>query len=226
LNFHEEYKTIETICRNICKDKDLVGDLTQEVALIWVELAPEKKERILFTDSFTWWVARTTKNLWSSTSSPFYSKYRKVKAQEYQVYHSPPNEEYDSTTDDQFELVMKYFDSLFPSEYNIMFSYYFKEMTIMEIVQRFDVDKNFVWNTIKRVGRSLKRKVEWETYGWQEAQLLELVIDYVGKKRLKIEERQVILDVYNLLYQDRFNNVYDKERIGILLEKIVYRLRI
>lgn len=96
----------------------------------------------------------------------------------------------------------------------------------MDIVQRFDVDKNFVWNTIKRVGRSLKRKVQWELQGWNETQLLEMVIDYVGKKRLKIEERQIVLDVYNVLHDGNFNNVYDKERILQMLGKLVIRLKL
>jgi len=226
LDFNQEYSIIGEICNNICKDKDLVGDLTQEVALIWCELDPNKKNVIHNSNSFTWWVARTTKNLWSSSSSPFYSKYRKVKTQQYQSYNTPDPDQYDYQADEQFELMMKYVDRLFPSEYNIIHSYYFKGMTIMDIVQRFDVDKNFVWNTIKRVGRSLKRKVQWELQGWNETQLLEMVIDYVGKKRLKIEERQIVLDVYNVLHDGNFNNVYDKERILQMLGKLVIRLKL
>ena len=215
---------IGEICRNICKDRSLVDDLIQEVALIWAELSCEKKDKVRKSGAFKWWVARTTKNLWSSSSSPFYSKYRKNKAHEWSEYHTQAEVEWDAEEDERYELLLSYIDVLFPSEYNILHSYYFQHLTIMQIVTKFDVDKNFVWNTIKRVERSLKRKMEWSMFGYKELELADMVSDYIGKSRLKVEERQIILDIYNLLFDNNFNNVYDKNRIFGFLDKIVSRL--
>lgn len=201
-----------------------MDDLIQEVALIWTELSDEKRDKVKDSGAFKWWVARTTKNLWSSSSSPFYSKYRKVKAQEYAEYHTTTEVEWDEDEDTRYEMLLSYVDRLFPSEYNIIHSYYFQGLTIMQIVKKFDIDKNFVWNTIKRVERSLKRKMEWSEFGYCEVALSELVCGYVGKSRLKVEERQIVLDVYNILFAESFNNVYDKERIFLFLDKIVKRL--
>jgi len=226
LDFNQEYSIIGEICRNICKDKDLIDDLIQEVALIWIELSEEKKQKIKATDSFTWWVARTTKNLWSSSSSPFYSKYRKVKTQEFSDWNTPEVDEYDYTVDQDYETLMKFVNVLFPSEYNIMHSYYFKNMTIMDIVYKFDVDKNFVWNTLKRCGKSLKRKIFWDRNGLSKEETEDLIINFIGKKRLKVEERQIVLDVYNYLHGNTFNNVYDKDKILEMLKKIVSDLNL
>ena len=229
MDFQEEYSIIGQICRNICKDKDLVDDLIQEVSIIWFQYPEHKKDKVRTNNAFKFWVARTTKNQWSSSSSPFYNKYRKVSrsAQEFQAWHSPEDVEYDSLPDEQYELMMKHIDRLFPSEYNILYSYYFKKMTIMDIVARFDVEKTFVWKTLKRVGKSLKRKVQWDVHGYTEQELLELVVNLVGKKyKMNIDERQIVLDVHNVLFGGRFNNVYDHKAIEQMLAKLVIRLKL
>jgi predicted DNA-binding protein YlxM (UPF0122 family) len=149
-----------------------------------------------------------------------------MRGQEFQTYHSPEEVVYDGEVDTQYELMMKYVDRLFPSEYNIIHSYYFKKMTIMDIVAKFDVEKTFVWKTLKRVGRSLKRKVHWEINGYTEQELLELVVNYVGKYRMNVEERQIVLDVHNVLYGGNFNNVYDLKKIEEMLNKLIVRLKL
>ena len=100
-------------------------------------------------------------------------------------------------------------------------------MTIMDIVARFDVEKTFVWKTLKRVGKSLKRKVQWDVHGYTEQELLELVVNLVGKKyKMNIDERQIVLDVHNVLYGGSFNNVYDRKVIEQMLAKLVIRLKL
>lgn len=221
MNFHEEYKTIETICRNICKDKDLVDDLIQEVGLIWLDLDPVKKTKIHNSCSFRWWVARVVKQQWSSSSSPFYSKYRKNKHQEYQPYHHVPDEVYDTTQDLQWAQLQKHIRQLYPSEYNIFTSYYKQHLTIMQITDKYDVDKNFVWSTLKRVRESLQRRINWEIHGWNTTELVELLAPYVGKKRLKAEERQVVVDVHSVVNSSTYNNIHDRDVVNKILKSLI-----
>lgn len=221
-----EYTIITEICHNLCKDRGLVDDLIQEITIAWCEVNEDKQRKVRETDSFKWWTIRTTKNQWHSVSSPFYTKYRKNMSIEFNPDMPVEDTEYNYEADETLSLLDKHINNLFPSEYNIIQSYYMHGMTIMQICHRFDVDKNFVWNTIKRVGRSIKRKMEWDLYGWTHPQMIELIADFVGRKKLKIEERQIILDVHNYVHKERFNNVYDKEAINKILARIVLTLKV
>ncbi len=225
LDFQKEYEIITEICRNVCKDQDLVDDLIQEVTIIWLDLDPEKKWRIQDSKSFRWWTARVVKQQWSSSSSPFFTKYRKH-------VHNPVYEnlqiaevEYDSTPDENWAKLQRHVRALYPSEFNIFNSYYKKEMTIMEITKHFGVDKNFVWSTLKRVKGSLQRKIDWEVNGWSREELQEALAPLVGRKRLKAEERQLVLDVHWCLHGQYYNNVYDRELVERVLKALVTFLR-
>jgi len=218
-----EYNIIKEVCHNICKDPNLVEELIQEVSLIWLELAPGKKEAISKSNSFKWWTIKVVQQQWSSSTSPFYTKYRKVQVQEFQEYHRH-QELPEQDNERQYELLEKHIDLLFPSEFNIFTSYHLLGLTIMQIVEKYDVDKNFVWNTLQRVTRSIRRKVKWDTEGWTKDELRELIAGYSDKRKLKAEERQIILDVNYILNGSRFSNIHDKEQIQKILADLENKL--
>jgi len=224
LDFNQEYSIIGEICKNVCRDPDLVDDLIQEVAFIWLQLDPVKKTRIHNSNSYRWWVARVVKQQWSSSSSPFYTKYRKRQHQEYQHYHSPVDEEYDVTPDLQWAHLQDHVRQLFPSEFNIFRSYYNQGLTMMQITEKYNVDKNFVWATLKRVRESLERRINWEINGWTQAEVSEMIAPFVGKKRLKAEERQMVLDVNYIVHNRKYNNIHDREVVNKVLEVLVSTL--
>lgn len=216
---------IGEICRNICRDQDLVEDLIQEVALIWIDLDPVKKTKIHNSNAFKFWIARVVKQQWSSSSSPFYSKYRKRKDTQYESKHSPVDEEYDTTPDLQHAHLQRHVRGLFPSEFNIFNSYYKENLTIMQITEKYGVDKNFVWSTLQRVKTSLERKINWEVNGWTIEEVIEMIAPMVGKKRLKVDERQIILDVNYICTNTYFNNIYDKEVVNAILKNLIAQLK-
>lgn len=219
-----EWQVIEEICSKICHDESLLPDLIQDISLVWLELDPNKKTKILEEEAFSFWVARTVTNQWHSSTSTFYTKYRKDRSHELPT--EIPEEEYDSTLDERTETVRVWTASLFPSDQNILRSYYESNMTIMQIANHYDVDKNFVWNTIQRVVKSFKRRAEWQKSRPKAEQLGDLIIDLIGKTRLKIEERQLVLDVHNMIHPDKFYNVYDKQHVLELLNKVTRTLQL
>lgn len=219
-----EWQIIEEICSKICHDKSLLPDLIQEISLAWLELDSYKKTKILDEEAFHFWVARTVTNQWHSSTSTFYTKYRKDKSQDLLV--DLPEEEYDATLDDRTETVRVWINSLFPSDQNIIRAYYEGNMTIMQIANRYDVDKNFVWNTIQRVIKSFKRRAEWQKSRPGSENLGDLIVDLVGKTRLKVEERQLVIDVHNMIHPDKFYNVYDKQHVLELLNKVTQTLKL
>ena len=225
MDLNQEYSIITEICNNICKDPNLVGDLTQEISLVWLDLREEKKTAIRESGSFRWWAARTIKQQWASSSSPFYTKYRKNAHQEYQSHHSPAEEEYDTEPDENYALLQKHVRALFPSEYNIFNSYYKQNLTIMQITHKFGVDKNFVWSTLKRVRDSLSRKIRWEMNGWRQEDMQELLAPFIGRRRLKADERQVILDIHWVVNGQNINSIYDRDVVDRVLKNLVTSLK-
>ena len=219
-----EYNIISDICRNICKDPNLIDDLIQEVALIWVELDPVKKEAIYKSQSFKWWTIKVVQQQWASSTSPFYSKYRKSQSQEFQEYHRHQEIE-EQNNEYQYEAIEKHIDILFPSEYNIFTSYHLLGLTIMQIVDKYGIDKNFVWNTLQRVTRSIRRKTRWDLEGWSKQELRDLIQGYTTKRKLKAEERQIILDVNYALTDSKFSNIHDKAQVQKILIDLESRLK-
>ena len=69
MTFEDEYTIIQEICRNVCKDPDLVDDLTQEVSLIWFQQDEDKKDAI--RSYFKFWISRVVTNQYKSSTSPF-----------------------------------------------------------------------------------------------------------------------------------------------------------
>ncbi len=218
-----EWQIIEEICTKICRDTSLLPDLIQDIALTWLELDGEKKRMIVEKEVFSYWVARTVQNQWNSSTSTFYTKYRKETGREF--IGDPVGEEYDSAWDDAAEMIKAWVDTLFPSDQNIIRAYFYQNLTIMQIASKYDVDKNFVWMTIHRVLRSLKRKSQWHQQTPSSEILSDLLIELVGKTRLKIEERQLVLDIHNQIHGDNFANVYDKQQCLTILNKCVRTLK-
>jgi RNA polymerase sigma factor (sigma-70 family) len=219
-----EWKIIEEICTKICHDSSLLTDLIQEISLAWLELDEDKKKLIQEKNIFSYWTARTVQNQWNSNTSTFYTKYRKETGREF--IGDLVGEEYDSALDEASEMIKSWVDTLFPSDQNIIRAYFYQDLTIMQIATKYDVDKNFVWNTIHRVLRSFKRRSKWQQQAPRPEILSDLLIDLVGKSRLKIEERQLVLDIHNQMHGDGFANVYDKQQCLLILDKCVRTLKL
>jgi predicted DNA-binding protein YlxM (UPF0122 family) len=218
-----EWQVIEEICSKICNDSSLLPDLIQEISLVWLELDGEKKRLIQENKAFPFYISKVISNQWNSSTSTFYTKYRKETGREYTV--DLAGEEYDSGLDGMTELMREWIDGLFPSDQNIIRSYFFQNLTIMQISAKYDVDKNFIWNTIQRVLKSLKRRAQWHHKCPFRSDLLEMLSPLAEKPRLKIEERQLVIDVHNHLYETPFNNPYDKQKCLALLQKCLLILK-
>lgn len=218
-----EWQVIQEICTKICHNSDLVQDLIQEISIIWLELDPDKKQLIRDKGIFSFWVARTVTNQWHSSTSTFYTKYRRE-------HQELPREiemvlELNSGETEVIELINEWISFLFPSERTIVNAYYYSGLTIAQISAKFSVDKNFVWNTIHRVLRSFRRKLEWHNTPPSRQELAQLIRPLEGKTKLKIEERQLVLDVANSIFKDKFYNVHDRKQITSILTRIISHLK-
>lgn len=218
----EEYNIIQEICGNICKDKGLVEDLIQEVALIFLELDRAQQEKT--RKYFRYWVIRVVSNQYKSNTSPFWTKYRRT-------INVDPAEIYDLTEDpheieegpDKQDILDKLISELFISDQNVFVDYYHKNMTIMQITTKYNVEKTFVWSTIERIRQSLRRRSEWllNVDPNLKVKLSETIANYVGRSRLKVEERQMIIDTYNHLTGSKVNATHDRELVNQILLKLI-----
>lgn len=75
-----EDKVIETIATNIRVDKSLRDDFIQEINMILLEYDNVKLNDIYEKNQLNFFVTRICINNWHSTTSPFYTKYRKEEA--------------------------------------------------------------------------------------------------------------------------------------------------
>lgn len=203
-----------------------MDDLAQEITLIWLELAPEKQERIREQNALKWWSIRTCKNQWMSQSSPFYSKYKKFKGTDLDLEGEIADVQQEFPEPDVHYWLDVFVERLYPSEKNIVHDYWERHMTIMQIVAKYSVDKNFVWNTLQRVVKSLRRQIIWQMEGCDPRDVSEVLIEFVGRKRLKIEERQFIVDAHNRLLKSSYNNPHNREEVGKMLERLISHLKL
>ena len=220
----KEYRTIQAVCRNVCRDESLVNDLTQEVALIFLELPRDKQKKI--RAYFQFWVVRVVTNQWKSTTSPFYTQYRNA----YYIEDTPISEE-EPTQDfafpqEQEESVAKLVSELYLSDQNVVRDYYEKGLTIMEITEKYGVEKTYVWTVLNRIRQSFKRRISWQITPPNTMAFIEIIAPFIGRPRLKIEERQLILDVYNHINKSTVNAVHDREVTKVILERLVKRLQL
>jgi len=223
----DQYEIITEICRNICKDPNLVHDLIQEVALIYLELSNKKKQKV--DGYFRFWVSRVVTNQWHSNTSPFYTQYRSS-------LNVDPNEIYDLSEDpkepdespEPEDLIEDLIDQLFISDKNIFQDYYQKGLTIHQITDKYNIEKTYTWHTIDRIRRSLKRRTNWILNRDPEmkVKMSEIIMEFLGRSRLKVDERQYILDCYNHLTGSGRNKIHDREEVTNLLIRLVGILKL
>lgn len=70
------YNLIKKICSNICKNKDLIDDLIQEIFIILLTTDNDKLNELVNNKELNFFVTRVVTNQWASKSSPFYRTYR------------------------------------------------------------------------------------------------------------------------------------------------------
>lgn len=224
MTFEDEYTIIQEICRNVCKDPDLVDDLTQEVSLIWFQQDEDKKDAI--RSYFKFWISRVVTNQYKSSTSPFHTKYRKGFFVDYedQGYEEP---DYDLEQVQEWS-VDQAIDELFPSDRVLIELYYKKGYTITQIAKEKDIDRSWVSLQLKRI-RGLIR-LDHDLHGLDRKQLAELigneVINYIGKTRLSMEEGTRILLYYRKLTGSNNNNLLLKENIKGALRFLVNELKL
>lgn len=68
---------VEDICSNIGVSPSLMDDFVQEIYLILLEYDRDKIEQMYNSNQLKYWLTRVIKNQWNSSTSPFYTKYRK-----------------------------------------------------------------------------------------------------------------------------------------------------
>lgn len=66
-------------CKKISNNHELQGDLHSELMIILCEYNPQTIIDLHSRGELRWFIVRILTNMWCSTSSPFYTKYRKFK---------------------------------------------------------------------------------------------------------------------------------------------------
>lgn len=195
------------------------------MALIFLEQDGAQQEKT--RKYFRFWVIRVVTNQYKSNTSPFWTKYRRTinidPAEIYDLGEEPQEIEEGPSKE---EVLEKLIGDLFISDQNVFVDYYHKGMTIMQITEKYHVEKTYVWSTIERIRQSLRRRSEWllGTNPNLKTQLTETIANYVGRTRLKVEERQIIADTYNHLTGSRVNAIHDRELIHEVLIKLIHIL--
>lgn len=214
---NKEYHEIEEICTNICRNKQLLPDLIQEVSLIFLETNERKKEAI--RTYFKYWVVRVVSNSWNSNTSPFWTKFRNTLPVDpnslYDLSEEQPESECGYSND---EILTKLIDELYISDQNVFKDYYYKGLTIMDITKKYSAEKTFIWSMLDRIRTSLKRRVSW-----LEGKPLDLSVlkDMQNKPRLKVAERQYIIDIHNHKNSEYINNIHNRDQINSILNELI-----
>lgn len=221
---NKEYEIIQQVCRNVCRDKDLVDDLIQEIALIWIQQEEDKKEGI--RKYFRFWITRVVTNQYKSTTSPFWTKYRKGFFVDYQEEkHVLPDEDLEGESEWSIEKAM---GELFPSDKILLELYYEKGLTITEIAAQRDIDRSWISIQLKRI-RGLLR-LDHDLHGLSKTQLEEHIgdeiINYIGKTRLSLEEGTRILMYYRKVTGSNNNNMLLKDNIKGALNYLIKHLNL
>jgi len=224
LDFNQEYSIIGEICRNICKDKDLVDDLIQEVTLIWLQQDEDKKEGI--RGYFKFWITRVVTNQWKSNTSPFWTKYRKGFFVDYDDHaYLEPAEPGETPPEWEVERAV---NELFPSDKILIDLYYKQGFTITDIAKKRNIDRSWVGIQLKRIRGLLK--LDHDLHGLNKRQLYEKASDelanYIGKTRLSMEEGTRILLYYRKITGSNNNNLLLKENIKGALKYLIKHLNL
>jgi len=224
----EEFLLLSTLTRTLSQNQQLADDLTQEVAIYWMEYDPEKKEMLRSKGLVRAWFIRTILNQDRSKTSYFYRKYKtepRINSEDIAEIEDDFFEE--SEKDQNLDLVKDWIEELFLSDKNIIKDYFEKGMTIMGISAKYDIDKNHTVGVINRVKESFFRRLLWRKVPRPllEANLSEYLAPMVGRKRLKAGERQLILDAHNYLYKTKYNAYFDRQMCEFLLLSLIQKLK-
>lgn len=225
----EEYKLLTNLVKKLAQDKQLSDDLIQEVAIYWMELDGEKKKNIRDKGLVQAWFIRTIMNQDRSKTSYFYRKYKTQPTLNSDDLGEIMEDTYtEDELEEKLDLVKAWIEDLFPSDKNIIKDYYEKGLTIMGISAKYQVDKNYTVSVLSRVKASFYRRLIWRKVpkSVMEIFLIENIAPLVGKKRLKAEERQFVLDAHNFMYKTKHNAYFDLELCSYLLKSLIQKLHI
>jgi len=217
-----------TLVKNLCQDPGLADDLIQEVAIYWMEYSPEKKEHLRKKDLVKAWLIRTILNQDRSKTSYFYKRWKTEPKLDSKDMEDIQDSFYEESEEAQnLELVQQWVEDLFPSDKNIIKDYYYKGMTILGIAAKYDIDKNHVVSVLNRIKSSFYRRLLWRKVPRRtlEVSLVENLAPMLGRKRLRSEERQLILDSHNFLFKTTYNTWFDREICSYLLLNLVQKLK-
>ena len=225
----EEYKLLTNLVKKLAQNKQLSDDLIQEVSIYWMELDGEKKKNIRDKGLVQAWFIRTIMNQDRSKTSYFYRKYKTQPTLNSDDLGEIMEDIYtEDELEEKLDLVKAWIEDLFPSDKNIIKDYYEKGLTIMGISAKYQVDKNYTVSVLSRVKASFYRRLIWRKVpkSIMEIFLIENIAPLVGKKRLKAEERQFVLDAHNFMYKTKHNAYFDLELCSYLLKSLIQKLLI
>ncbi len=209
----EEWLLLTSLANKLVQNRELLDDLIQEVAIYWMDLSVDKKAVIRGKGLQQAWFIRTILNQDRSKTSPFYRKYK-----------TQPT----LNSEDKLDLVKAWIEDLFLSDKNIIKDYYEKGLTIMAISAKYQVDKNYTVSVLNRIKASFYRRLIWREVPKKmlEIFMIENIAPLVGKKRLRSEERQFVIDAHNFLYKTTHNAYFDLELCTYLLKSLIQKLKI
>lgn len=224
----EEYLLLCSLTKKLSQNRDLIDDLIQEVAIYFIELDPAKKEVLRKNNLVKAWFIRVILNQDRSKTSYFYRKYKtepKINSTDLAEIEDFDFEE--NEIEQRLDLIKTWMDELFMSDQNIIKDYFEKGLTIMGIAAKYNVDKNYVVNVINRIKFSFLRRLIWHKTPRKtlELALSEYLAPLVGRKRLKAEERQLIIDAHNLILNTKYNTYFDRELCSLLLKSLIKKLK-
>lgn len=225
----EEYLLLSTLVRTLSQNQQLADDLTQEVAIYWMELDPKKKHNLRAKNLVRAWFIRTILNQDRSKTSYFYRRYKTEPKLDSADLADITDLEFEETdTDVYLDLIHDWIEDLFLSDKNVIKDYYERGFTIMGISAKYDIDKNHVVSVLTRVKDSFLRRIVWRTLSRKklEVGLSEYLAPMVGRKRLKAGERQLIIDAHNYLYGTKYNTYFDRELCSLLLKSLIQKLHL
>lgn len=223
----EEYFLLAELVKSLSQNKDLSDDLLQEISIYWIELDDEKKTDLRSKNLVKAWFIRTILNQDRSKTSPFYKKYKTqpmVDSRNIEDISDLKFEE--SERDFHLDLMKNWVEDLFLSDKNIIKDYFEHSLTIMGIAAKYDIDKNHVVSVINRIKNSFYRRIIWRKVPRKRLELFlaDHLAPMIGRKRLKAEERQMIIDAHNFLYGSNYNTFFDRELCSLLLQSLTQKL--
>ncbi len=225
----EEYQLLCLLVKKLTQNHHLADDLTQEVAIYWMEYNAGKKEILREKGLVKPWFIRTILNQDRSKTSYFYRKYKTQPKLDSKDLGEIQEDTYtEEEVDIKLDLVKNWIEDLFPSDKNIVKDYYEKGMTILGISAKYQVDKNYTVSVLNRIKGSFYRRLIWRNVPRSvlEVFMTEQLAPMVGRKRLKSDERQFVLDAHNFLYKTAHNAYFDLELCAYLLKSLIQKLHI